>query len=265
MAQKNRVDAKKLNIAVVQVYDDNIKSYAEYSRLLNVMYAKQHRYAYIGFEYDLVPVCISVYYNKIVAVDSVLKDPRNFDWVLYIDSDAAVSNFNYKIEDIVARHKGKEIIIAQDSNGVNNGVFLIKNTDKMKEFLRKAYEDRNFFHTKTPEQAAMFHYLHTEYKNLVGTEPSHFLNAYLKGYKDLTSTKEDVKVWDETSFIVHLFRLPTADRINIFKQILLSSQITCVSKPKEECSLSYAPDKTISSNQNQSSSDKECFNETKLY
>ena len=226
-------EQKKMNIAIVQAYDDNIKAYAEYSRLLNAMYAREKGYTYISFEYDLVPVFISVYYNKIIAVDSVLKDQRNFDWVLYIDSDAAVSNFNHKIEDIVARHNGKEIIIAQDSNGVNNGVFLIKNTDKMKEFLQKAYGDKNFYHTKTPEQSAMFHYLQTEYKDLVGIESPHHMNAYLNGYADLKSTKEDIKNWDSDSFIVHLFQLATEDRINIFKQILLANNIICLSKPKE--------------------------------
>lgn len=226
-------ETKKLNIAIVQAYDDNIKAYAEYSRLLNAMYAHEKGYTYIGFEYDLVPVFISVYYNKIIAVDSVLKDQRNFDWVLYIDSDAAVSNFNYKIEDIVARHPDKEIIIAQDSNGVNNGVFLIKNTEKMREFLQKSYSDRNFYHTKTPEQSAMFHYLQTEYKDLVGIESPHHMNAYLNGYADLKSTKEDIKNWDKDSFIVHLFQLATEDRINIFKQILLANNIICLSKPKE--------------------------------
>lgn len=227
------IEQKKMNIAIVQVYDDNIKSYAEYSRLLNAMYAHEKGYTYISFDYDLVPVFVSVYYNKIVAVDSALKDQRNFDWVLYIDSDAAVSNFSYKIEDIIARHPDKEIIIAQDSNGVNNGVFLIKNTEKMREFLQKAYGDRNFFHTKTPEQSAMFHYLQTEYKDFVGIESPHHMNAYLNGYADLTSTKEDVKNWDKDSFIVHLFQLATEDRINIFKQILLANNIICLSKPKE--------------------------------
>jgi hypothetical protein len=226
-------EEKKLNIAIVQAYDDNIKNYAEYSRLLNAMYARMHNYTYICFEYDLVPVFVSVYYNKIIAVDSVLKDQRNFDWVLYIDSDAAISNFKYNIEEIVARHEGKEIIIAQDSNGVNNGVFLIKNTERMKEFLQKAYGDRNFYHTKTPEQSAMFHYITTEYQDVVGIESPHHMNAYLNGYADLKSTKEDVKNWDSDSFIVHLFQLASEDRINIFKQILLANNIICLSKPKE--------------------------------
>jgi hypothetical protein len=59
------------------------------------------------------------------------------------------------------------------------------------------------------------------------------MNAYLNGYADLKSTKEDVKNWDKDSFIVHLFQLSTEDRINIFKQILLANNIICLSRSKE--------------------------------
>ena len=140
-----------MKIAIVQIYDDNIKEYAEYSRLMNVMYANKHRYTYVCFEYDLVPVSMSVYYNKILAIDAVFKDARNFDWVLYLDSDAMITNFDYQIEDIINRHKGKDIIMASDDNGANNGVILIKNSAKSAEFLQRCFTDRNFFHTKTPE------------------------------------------------------------------------------------------------------------------
>ena len=230
------------NIAIVQIYNNGTKNYAEYSRILNIMYAKQYDYAYTNFEYDLVPLYMSIHYNKIKAVENIFKDPQKFDWILYIDEDAAISNFSYKIEDIIVRHEGKEIIIAQDNNGVNNGVFLIKNTDKMKEFLRKAFEDATFFHEKTPEQRSMFHYLMTEYKDLVGIEPAHFLNAYIKGYSDFSSTN-DTKYWDKDSFIIHLFKLAAEDRINIFKQILLSNRINCVSKPKEKDAFNFIANK----------------------
>ena len=60
-----------MNIGIVQIYDNNIKDYAEYSRLINAMYANQKGYTYICFEYDLVPTNISVYYNKIRAVNNI--------------------------------------------------------------------------------------------------------------------------------------------------------------------------------------------------
>ena len=66
----------------------------------------------------------------------------------------------------------------------------------------------------------MFHYLQAEYQDIVGVESPHHMNAYLNGYADLTSTKEDIKNWDKDSFIVHFFQLSSQDRVNLFKQIL---------------------------------------------
>ena len=225
-------EAKKLNIGIVQIYDNNIKEYAEYSRLINTLYAHQHNYTYICFEYDLVPTFVSVFYNKLIAVNSVFKDSRNFDWVLYLDSDAAITNFEYKLEDIIARHPNKEFILAKDSNGANNGVFLIKNTSTMADLLEKSYSNSSFYHTRMPEQSAMFHYLSNEFSNYVGIEPPSFFNAYFKGYSDFKE-EADVQYWNDKSFILHLFQLATEDRIHIFKQILMKQGIVCMSKPPE--------------------------------
>ena len=223
-----------MNIAIVQIYDDNIKQYAEYSRLMNAMYAHQHKYTYICFEYDLVPVSVSVYYNKILALLSVLQDNRKFDYVLYLDSDALITNFKYKIEEIIQRHQGKDIIMASDANGTNNGVILLKNTSKSIEFLQKSYSDKNFYHTKTPEQTAMFHYARGEYLSSLGVEPAHFMNSYLDGYEGHNAPADQVKFWNKDSFILHLMSLSTTDRCTIFKQILSNEGIICISKPIEQ-------------------------------
>ncbi len=226
----------KPNIAIVQAYDNNIREYAEYSRLLNAMYAHEKGYTYVAFEYDLTPSHVSVYYNKIIAVNTVLNDPQNFDWVLYLDSDAAVYNFDYKIEDIIDRHPNKEIIIVQDPDmGTSSiGVFIIKNTPKMLECLKKTYEDRSFYHTKTPEQTAMLTYLlqDPEYMDLVGGEPSSVLSAYLKIYSDLNA-KSNQETWTDESFIVHFFCLSTVDRANLFRKVLAANKILCISPPPE--------------------------------
>jgi hypothetical protein len=104
----------------------------------------------------------------------------------------------------------------------------------MREFFRKVYEDKQFYHSNFPEQTAMFYHLQQdEYKALIGIESPHHMNAYLKGYADLISTQDDIKNWDNDSFIVHFFKLPTKDRVNLFKQILLKQNIICIGKPEE--------------------------------
>ena len=107
----------------------------------------------------------------------------------------------------------------------------------MKNFLKDVYTDRNFFHTTTPEQAAMLYYLRGKYKQYVGLEKPSFFNAYLEGYSDFTSQQEDIKYWNKDSFILHLFCLTNEDRIHIFQQILMNFNIICISKPKEKSKL----------------------------
>jgi hypothetical protein len=57
-----------MNIGVIQIYTADIKEYAEYGRLINAQYAISHGYEYVCWEYSLVPLERSVYYNKILAM-----------------------------------------------------------------------------------------------------------------------------------------------------------------------------------------------------
>ena len=240
MNQNNSEETKKLNIAIVQAFDKNIREYAEYSRLINALYAFQKGYTYISFEDDLVPVHVSAYYNKILAIQRVFQDSRNFDWVFYLDSDAVITNFSYNIEDILGRHPQKEIIFPQDENGKCSGTILLKNTSKMLNFLQDVYTNKDFFHTETPEQSAMFYYLDQDtYKDFVSYEGSDFFGAYLNLYSGVQS----VKFWGDDSFILHLFRLSTEDRCRMFRQILAKNNILCIVNSKRKSRLFTDPPK----------------------
>lgn len=217
-----------MKIAVIQIYNNNIKQYAEYSRMINSIYALKHGYEYISWDYDLVPLEYSVYYNKIIAMYQTIKSDLNLEWVLYLDADAIITNHEIKIEDIIAKHPDKEIIMATDLNGQNNGVVLIKNTPIMADYLQECYTDRNYFHQRTPEQNAMFIIIQQDkYQDKIGWETMHFFNAYLFKYKNM---EHDERLWDEESFILHLQRLPDNKRIELFQQFLQKMHIRCLTK-----------------------------------
>ena len=229
---------KKLNIAIVQAFDKNIREYAEYSRLINALYAYQKGYTYISFEDDLVPVHVSAYYNKILAIQRVFQDSRNFDWVFYLDSDAVVSNFEYKLEDIIVRHFKRDLILTQDLNGSSSGVILVKNTPLMVDFFQEIYTNTKFFHTRTPEESAIAEGCkQPKYRNKVGIENAAFLNAYLNIYPKLIRDSQRVAFWSDQSFILHLFLLPAKDRINMFKSLLAKLNILCIANPEKSSGL----------------------------
>ena len=215
-----------MKIAIVQIYDDKIKKYAEYSRLINSVYAIGHGYSYLCWEEDLVPPNISVYYNKLQAIYNAMFSELKPDWILYLDADAIVTNFSILIEDIIARHETHEVIYGTDLNGTNSGVILIKNTKLMQEYLKDCYSDRRCYHLTLPEQTALFTNGNKEkYKQAVGFETMHFFNAYIGKYKDM---QHDERLWDRESFILHLQRLPDEDRIQFFKRQLAKMKIYCL-------------------------------------
>lgn len=218
-----------MKIAIVQIYNYTIKEYAQYSSLINTIYANRHGYSYMVWDQDLIPPNYSVYYNKIVALHRALKSNMNFEWVLYLDSDAIITNHNIKIEDIINKHQNKEIIMAKDLNGKNNGVILMKNTPNMADYLQQCYTDARFFGHQTPEQAAMFVILdeNPKYADKIGWETMQFFNGYLLKYQNM---EHDEPLWNETSFILHLQRLPNDKRIMMLKQFLEHMHIYQLSK-----------------------------------
>ena len=217
-----------MKIGIVQIYNDQIKKYSIYSQMINSFYAKKHGYTYISWDYDLVPKEYSCYYNKIKAVYEALKSNFNFDWILYLDTDAIITNDKVKIEDIIYKHGNyKNFIFTKDANGFNNGVFLIKNTPLAEQFLQACYEDSAFFHTPMPEQNAMYHYAcQEEYKTAVGWETMYFLNAYIAKYANM---EYDEPLWDSNSFVLHLQKIPDEQRISVFKEFLQYTNVYLLS------------------------------------
>lgn len=218
-----------MNISILQIYNNNIANYAIYSQLINSYYALQHNYIYLSWDYDLVPLERSVYYNKIVAVYKAMELNPQIEWFLYIDADAIITNNQIKIEEILARHPKQEIIFGTDRNGQNNGVFLIKNTPTMKQYLQDCYNSTKYINTKTPEQNAMFFTIadSMELQAITGWEPANFFNAYIDKYKDM---QYDEPLWDNTSFILHLQKIDNKTRKKVFKDILRNNKIFLFSK-----------------------------------
>ncbi len=207
------------SIAIIQIYNTNIKNYAEYSKIINSIYAYNKQYYYFCWDYDLVPLEYSVYYNKIAALLLAMEQHKNIEWFLYLDADAIITNDNIDIEMIIKRHPNKEIIFGSDRNGQNNGVFLIKNTITMNQYLKECYENKKYFHEKFPEQQAMFHILleNLDYQLLIGWEPAWFFNAYLAKYNNMQYNEP---LWNTDSFILHLQGVNNLKRQEIFQEFL---------------------------------------------
>ena len=94
-----------------------------------------------GYEYKFLTHCDkNVYWCKIYLVLDALKT-NNYDYVVWLDSDTVIKNFNIDIGDIFNMFSS-DIFIGLDNNSkyglVNSGVFAIANSEIGKNFLSES-------------------------------------------------------------------------------------------------------------------------------
>lgn len=126
-------------IVVCMWYDDNIKEYADITKIINKKYCKMKNYDF--------KVSHTKYYKyrhpswEKINLCLEMLNMDYYDYVFWIDSDAC---FNFKstmtLEKIIENNPNKNIIFSLDEKGSKNihntGIFLLKNNSYSKEFLK---------------------------------------------------------------------------------------------------------------------------------
>ena len=89
-------------------------------------------------EEDIVDSTRPIAWSKFLAIQTYLPD---YDYLTYIDMDAVIMNFNTPIESFIeATGPCSDIILTEDWNGPNTGMFIIKNSQWSRWFISHAYE-----------------------------------------------------------------------------------------------------------------------------
>ena len=101
-------------------------------------YAARHGYDLIVSHGDDVDGRRPPAWSKFVAMQRHL--PR-FDYLLFMDVDTLVMNDEVRLEDLVSRGEGRgnDLVISEDWNGVNTGVFMLRNSSWSRWFLKEAW------------------------------------------------------------------------------------------------------------------------------
>lgn len=141
-------------------------------------HAKRHGYTRITDESVFVPERDATW-SKIPLLRKYLPD---YDYIMWIDGDVLITNQYRRIEDFISlMQPGKFILIGQDFQGLNAGVFVIRNCQDALNFLAKAWERpelaRRLFH----EQTAMTDLLNGPYlgrAQVIPHEHISIMNAY---------------------------------------------------------------------------------------
>lgn len=159
---------------------ENYKEATKYGLLSQIEYCRRHGYDYI----DDDTISIDQLYNKernmtwskipLIEKCLLLKDEDNnskYDYVVWIDADIVIMNFDVVLEDLINRFMGdKNILICRD-NGylINTGMWFIKNDEKSLDYIKRVYDHpdvNNYLNQNEAEQGSLTQLYHENYNDL---------------------------------------------------------------------------------------------------
>lgn len=142
--------------------------------------------------YAWAKVCLLFY-----ALDQELKD------VMWLDADAVITNMEVKLENFIKslEQSHKSLLVTQDHNGINSGVFFLKSGRKAKILLNLIWCNRFFISHAWWEQASLMDLMrrHAEVAKEIYIEPEcrSFNSRSPERIKDANIA------WQPGDFVIH--------------------------------------------------------------
>lgn len=155
---------------------------------------------------------------------NLFNELKGYDFCMWLDADAIITNANYEIEDFIAKDKPFSASLDwTDTQTISMGNFVICNTEKTKELLKEYY---HFCKTSAHDQDAMNSVLKSS-PELVNVLPRKYLNAVpliVKKYR-IGEERDIVEPWDDSCFLAHLTTITNDARVNIMKNNLFIKRV----------------------------------------
>ena len=150
---------QKLKVGLISLCDSGVEAICAESMANKQAYADFHGYDLI-VDLDIVDRNRPTSWSKLLTMRKYLPD---YDFLLYVDIDTIIMNPERRLEDIVDYDYDQ--ILAADKNGLNCGVWMVRNTPWMLWFIDEMWAQDQLVAPKTwnmlfkYEQRA-FHYLY---------------------------------------------------------------------------------------------------------
>jgi hypothetical protein len=147
-------------LAMITYYSPNIVPYAAYALAINTAYAEQNGYEFFA----LSPETGSNFepsdqrWNRVKILDDAL-DQRNgwlrdVEYLIWVDADLVMIDFDYKLSHLIDKYPNADIIISAERHAetgvANTGSFILKNTKWSRTFLKEWWD--NYDHKKAHDQ-----------------------------------------------------------------------------------------------------------------
>lgn len=249
MAATQPAVGNKLNIGLVMLYNDQDGTWDNelMSRVLKNReeYARRHGYRMVVAN-DVLDRTRPAAWSKLKAVNKHLD---SFDYLFYIDMDIVIMNMTIPAERFIGLDPSKDIIMTEDWNGPNTGVWLAKRSQFSHWFLEMAWNQSQMVPPTTKdgtrypfeyEQRAVHYLLHSDvwskrklpvYRDYENVR-SHFLflpqcamNSYIL-YPYYWSGNRETAHYIPGDFLVHFAGKKGAVKTNLLNHFLRVAEMS---------------------------------------
>ncbi|RYH24968.1 hypothetical protein EON65_16070 [archaeon] len=142
---------KALKIGLLMLYNDQDGTWDQelMSRVLKNRdeYSRMHDYSIVVAN-DILDRSKPPAWTKLLAADKYLD---KYDYLMYIDMDIVIMNMTVKAEHFIDMAPDKDMIMTEDWNGPNTGVWLVKKSAWSHWFLQTAFNQTQLVPKKSPE------------------------------------------------------------------------------------------------------------------
>ncbi len=201
-----------MKIAVCTIIGDYVDYYAKYTSVNMRCYCNRYGYDFVCQEGSIDKSRYPTW-SKVKLVENLLNEieggGNKYDWVMWIDSDAVITNKNIKIEEIIGSYGDLDFIVAKEDCcelTINAGVFLVKNTEWSKNFLKKWYAQTQYLNTGWLDNSALI-YLQ-QYDNSSREKIKLVKQRIFNSFVGAPGREGSEGIWKEGDFICHYAGVP---------------------------------------------------------
>jgi len=171
------------NIKPNSIYENAVSSFYQYAQIHNYEFQFNH------YRYDTERQVFFMKLNSVLEKVIIGLKEKKYDWVFWVDSDVILANPNIKLEAFLPNENMNNIhlIIADDVNGLNAGVFLMRVHPWSLNLLMRAMS-YSYFNDKKglkyADQSSINNVLFESEENNYIVVPQNWFNSYIGLNKD---------------------------------------------------------------------------------
>lgn len=143
-----------MKFGIITYYNDRYKILGDLASGVMFEYCQMYGFDFICSRGDDVYKGRTPLWSKIPLL---LENLPNYDWLMWIDSDAAPANFEINALDFI--DEDYDLILAEehhhDGSAINTGVMWIKNTEMMGDLLKHTWQQEQCINHPWGEQQGM--------------------------------------------------------------------------------------------------------------